>query len=1309
MNCLAWNCRGLGNPRTVQELARLVRAKDPTVVFLIETWQDEGPLERLRCRLQFANKFVTNSRNKGGGLCMFWKQEINLRVQSFSPSHIDVIINDTLPEAWRLTGFYGAPATQDREASWNLLRRLKSQSNLPWCCMGDFNELVRLEEKQGRLGRSDRQMQLFRDVLDECSFVDLGFTGPSFTWTNNRVGDMTWERLDRAVATPDWLLRFPSIRVHHLEAQWSDHKPLWVTSDPMMTPHRKPFRFEEVWTSNPGCEEAVAESWRSAKQGAPMHIVVDKIRACRRGLRAWSKNHFGSIRKQISEVELLLQQAEAMSMRGINHGQYKHLKGELQALQSKEERLWRQRSRAEWLKAGDQNTRYFHCRATQRKRRNQVHRLKDPNGVWTTSQGQVSQLFVNYYSSLFTTSNPALVDPVVENIMPSVTTTMNSMLVSDFTADEVVQALKQMAPLKAPGPDGLPPVFYQNYWHLIGEDVIAAVLGSLNSGKILRAINHTYVTLIPKVKNPEVVTEFRPISLCNVIYKIISKVLANRLKTILPQIVSESQSAFVPGRLITDNILVAFETLHYMQHQKTGKTGSMALKLDMSKAYDRVEWPYLKSVMERMGFHAKWISIIMECISTVSYSILVNGEPHGYIQPTRGLRQGDPLSPYLFLLCAEGLHSLIHKAKLAGVLQGVSISRGGPKITHLFFADDSLLFCKAKPDDVARIQAILNEYEQASGQEINRQKTTIFFSKSTPHRDKEIIQDMLGVPAIKQYEKYLGLPSFIGRAKYSTFAQIKERVWSKIKGWKEKLMSQAGREILIKSVAQAIPTYAMSCFRLPKRLIQEIEVLIRRFWWGQGGDRNKMHWLSWDTLCKSKANGGLGFRGLEFFNEALLAKQVWRLLHNKTSLFYKVFKHKYFPRCSILEASQNSRGSYAWKSILGARNLIVKGSIWRVGSGNNIPIWGSRWLPSTPHHRVISPRPPHTTLTVVRHLMDDRSNTWNEDIVTATFLPFEADIILKIPLSQYSYDDTLIWGGTKNGAYAVRSGYHLLLHESHSAEPGPSNTSLLTNVWNTIWSLKVPPKVRHFLWRASHESLPTRQNLHRRHILDDPVCITCNSEPETIIHILWLCSTSQNVWQSVLWSHKLTRDTYSDFQELLLNCVQNLTLPELQLFAMLSWSLWYRRNCVRLNKPVEAITSLLPRTKELLQEYIQVQESPSPTQKQVIPQLQSRGSVCWRPPEMGRVKINYDGAVFTEMGAAGVGVIIRNSQGAVMASLSQRILFPYSVEAVEAIAARAAVQLALDLGFRTWNWREIRSISSRLCPKQRQTTLSMDT
>ena len=191
MNCLAWNCHGLGNPGTVQEIARLVRAQDPSIMFLIETWQDDGPLERLCCQLQFANKFVVKSRNKGGGLCLLWKNEVKLRVQSFSHSHIDAFVCENQPDAWCLTSFYGAPETHLREELWTLLRRFNSQSALPWCFLGDFNELVRVEQKQGRLSRLENQIQRFRDVLDDCDFINLGYSSSSYTWTNNRVGDMT--------------------------------------------------------------------------------------------------------------------------------------------------------------------------------------------------------------------------------------------------------------------------------------------------------------------------------------------------------------------------------------------------------------------------------------------------------------------------------------------------------------------------------------------------------------------------------------------------------------------------------------------------------------------------------------------------------------------------------------------------------------------------------------------------------------------------------------------------------------------------------------------------------------------------------------------------------------------------------------------------------------------------------------------------------------------------------------------------------------------------------------------------------------
>ena len=323
---------------------------------------------------------------------------------------------------------------------------------------------------------------------------------------------------------------------------------------------------------------------------------------------------------------------------GMNNDAIVSTKQEINQLLLSEELHWRQRSRMVWLEVGDRNTKFFHHYANQRKRTNVIKGLRDEANVWWDTEQQVEDIAMKYFQNIFTTSSPTRIEETVAAVNHVVSDEINQQLLLPYTSEEVRVALFQMHPSKAPGSDGMSSFFFQKYWHIMGSSVSTAVLSVLNSGKLLRKINLTYIALIQKKKSPEKMSDYRPISLCNVIYKIISKVIANRLKTVLSLIISDSQSAFVPGRLITDNVAVAFEILHKMKAKRKGKQGEMAVKLDMSKAYDCVEWQFVEAIMRKLGFAERWVSMIMECICTVQYSVLLDGVPKGYVIPSRGLR-----------------------------------------------------------------------------------------------------------------------------------------------------------------------------------------------------------------------------------------------------------------------------------------------------------------------------------------------------------------------------------------------------------------------------------------------------------------------------------------------------------------------------------------------------------------------------------------------------------------------------------------------------------------------------------------------
>lgn len=276
----------------------------------------------------------------------------------------------------------------------------------------------------------------------------------------------------------------------------------------------------------------------------------------------------------------------------------------------------------------------------------------------------------------------------------------------------------------------------------------------------------------------------------------------------------------------------------------------MAVKTDMSKAYDRLEWEFIKLVLQKFGFHPVWISWLMECISTISYSYLINETPRGKVKPQRGIRQGDPLSPYIFILYSEILSGLCKRAQEEGNLQGIKIARGSPRFNHLLFADDTMFFCKTKNRSVGALKQILKDYESASGQCINKEKSAITFSKKAPQELRKKVKHSLQISQEGGVGKYLGLPEHFRKKKKDQFTSIVDKIKQKALSWSSKFLSSAGKLILLKSVLSAIPSYAMSCFQLPLSMCKRIQSALTRLWWDANNERKKMAWIAWDKLTK---------------------------------------------------------------------------------------------------------------------------------------------------------------------------------------------------------------------------------------------------------------------------------------------------------------------------------------------------------------------------------------------------------------------------------------------------------------------------
>jgi len=466
-------------------------------------------------------------------------------------------------------------------------------------------------------------------------------------------------------------------------------------------------------------------------------------------------------------------------------------------------------------------------------------------------------------------------------------------------------------------------------------------------------LNHTIIALIPKVDTPMLTTDYRPISCCNVLFKCISKIFAIRIKGGLSSSVSSIQSAFVPGRRISDNILLTQELMHNYHRQRGPPR--CAFKVDIQKAYGTVNWVFLEKVLEGFGFHLCMIKWIMICVSTASFSVSVNGNLYVYFKGKRGLMQGDPLSPYLCTMVMEILSLVLQRAVARDLRFRFHNGCQKLRLINLCFADDLFIFARRDLSSAKVIMESLRRFARMSGLLPSNQKSTVYFC-NVSDQVKGTILNIIPFVEGNLPVKYLGVPLISSRLRARDCQVLVEKVEDRIGNWKNKMLSFAGRRQLILSVISSLYVYWSSVFTLPSSIVKKIEAKTREFLWAQGPLKKSRAKVAWKEVCLPKGEGGLGIKRIRDMNSALMSFHIWSVLSNRNSLWVEWIK-KHRLRDRNLWSVQVPRDcSWGWKKILRLRPAI-RDYVWsKLGNGNTVSVWYDKWVQGGPIINYISPR-----------------------------------------------------------------------------------------------------------------------------------------------------------------------------------------------------------------------------------------------------------------------------------------------------------------------------------------------------------------
>ncbi|CAL1400518.1 unnamed protein product [Linum trigynum] len=784
---LAWNVCGAGGKTFLRTTKLLIRNHNPDFLILIEPQISGTRADQICEKLGFPEVIRVEANGRKGGIWVAWRpDDFTVQLIDASPQHITVKVSNDQLQDWLLTGVYGSPQYSHHRSLWEHLILTSRRHSLPWVITGDFNAYRSPDEKLGPINQASlRRCQQFSSWINEANLIDLGFSGPQYTWSRgDSVRSHKASRIDRSFCNTSWNVVFPDSSVLHLPKLHSDHCPILTssTSRASLSGNNKLFQFEAAWFMNNQFADFFAGSWDC---DAPLQQALKDLVP---KLMDWNKSVFGIInhrkKRLLARIQGVQERLACSFAPSLIKLQAK-LERELDILLEQEEVIWFQRAKEKWVKLGEQNTSYFHQQASRRRRRNKIQALKDAQGNWVDDPGKLRAMVLDFFAALCTEEDHHYEDRMPKFWFPRITNADMLSLLRPFSISDIHKAVFEMKPLSAPGPDGFQAIFYQKFWPTVGKSLAKMAIDFFDTGTVPEEVMDSTMVLIPKIDHPEVLAQLRPISLNNVCLKAITKAIVNRLKPVMSKIIASTQSSFISGRQTNDNILILQEVLHSLR-RKQGKKGGLVIKIDLEKAYDRLRWEFIQDSLKEVGLPSSWISRIMFCVQHNRIQINWNGQLTDAFTPTRGFRQGDPLSPYLFVICMERLSHRIEQAIAEKTWKPISLSTNGPKLSHLFFADDLVLFAEAEGSQIETIRQCLDDFCHSSGQRINLLKSAMYVSPNV-HWDKaQRLSSRAGIPLTADLGKYLGLHTINGRITKNRYTELILRIQNKLASWKTK-------------------------------------------------------------------------------------------------------------------------------------------------------------------------------------------------------------------------------------------------------------------------------------------------------------------------------------------------------------------------------------------------------------------------------------------------------------------------------------------------------------------------------------------